>query len=59
MFLKLKLGFSSSAFVQNDQRSARNIMAIARMPANLQKHVKTFKNLQTPSQPYAPVRVHL
>eukprot|EP00972_Heterocapsa_arctica_P027195 3998597-Heterocapsa_arctica.AAC.1 len=41
---------SSSEFVQNDMRSARNLMVIARRPEdrsktvrNLQKHSKTFK----------------
>eukprot|EP00972_Heterocapsa_arctica_P044251 6532991-Heterocapsa_arctica.AAC.1 len=29
MFLRLKIGLSSSDFVRNDHRSARNIMVIA------------------------------
>eukprot|EP00972_Heterocapsa_arctica_P025818 3799383-Heterocapsa_arctica.AAC.1 len=43
--------FSSSDSVQNDRRSARNLMVIARMP---RRPLKTVKNLQTPSKPYKP-----
>eukprot|EP00972_Heterocapsa_arctica_P031890 4697696-Heterocapsa_arctica.AAC.1 len=43
MYLRLQIGFSSSDFVRNDQRSATNLMAIARMPED---RSKTLKNLQ-------------
>eukprot|EP00972_Heterocapsa_arctica_P078956 11642073-Heterocapsa_arctica.AAC.1 len=45
MFLRLKIGPSSSDFVQNDKRSAGNLMVIARMPEDPSK---TFENRQTP-----------
>eukprot|EP00972_Heterocapsa_arctica_P007272 1059968-Heterocapsa_arctica.AAC.1 len=51
MFLSLKIGLSNSDFVQNDQRSARYIMVIARMPEDRSKTVKNlktnFKNLHS------------
>eukprot|EP00972_Heterocapsa_arctica_P044135 6515407-Heterocapsa_arctica.AAC.1 len=47
---------SSSDFVQNDQRSARNLMVITRKPED---RSKAFKNLRKPSEPYTPVCVHL
>eukprot|EP00972_Heterocapsa_arctica_P033109 4870803-Heterocapsa_arctica.AAC.1 len=46
MCVKLKLGFSSSDVVQNDQGSARNRMVIVRMPedrSNTVKHLQTQK----------------
>eukprot|EP00972_Heterocapsa_arctica_P060734 8959586-Heterocapsa_arctica.AAC.1 len=48
---KLKIGLSSSDFVQNDKRSAWNRMVIARMPEDRPNTVKTFRNLQTPCAP--------
>eukprot|EP00972_Heterocapsa_arctica_P107717 15865277-Heterocapsa_arctica.AAC.1 len=50
---------SSSEFVQNDQRSARNRMVIARMPED---RSETLTNVQQPFQtfkPYTPACVHL
>eukprot|EP00972_Heterocapsa_arctica_P115371 16447365-Heterocapsa_arctica.AAC.1 len=46
MLLRLRIGLSSSYVVQHDQRSARNLMVIARMPRD---RSKTFTNLQQPS----------
>eukprot|EP00972_Heterocapsa_arctica_P100633 14837800-Heterocapsa_arctica.AAC.1 len=43
MRLRLKIGLSSSDFMQNDGRSARNLTVTARMPED---RSKTFKNLQ-------------
>eukprot|EP00972_Heterocapsa_arctica_P039880 5874383-Heterocapsa_arctica.AAC.1 len=54
MVLRLK-SFSSSDAVQHDKQSARNLMAIARMPEDCSK---TFKHLQKPSKPYTPVCVY-
>eukprot|EP00972_Heterocapsa_arctica_P022872 3364299-Heterocapsa_arctica.AAC.1 len=52
VFLKLKLGLSSSEFVQHDQRSARNLMVIARMPAD---RSTTFKNRQQRSKTFKAI----
>eukprot|EP00972_Heterocapsa_arctica_P036671 5399669-Heterocapsa_arctica.AAC.1 len=46
MVLKFELGLSSSDSVQNDQRPARNLMVIARMPEDPSKPSKTSENLQ-------------
>eukprot|EP00972_Heterocapsa_arctica_P102024 15033144-Heterocapsa_arctica.AAC.1 len=43
MFLRLNIELSSSDVAQKDQRPARNLMMIARMPED---RSKTFKNLQ-------------
>eukprot|EP00972_Heterocapsa_arctica_P075462 11130859-Heterocapsa_arctica.AAC.1 len=51
MCVKLKLGLSSSDFVQNYQRSARNLMVLARMPEDCSKTIEnrfnTFNNFQS------------
>eukprot|EP00972_Heterocapsa_arctica_P004569 679645-Heterocapsa_arctica.AAC.1 len=60
MLLRLKIGLSSSDFVQNDKRYARNLTLIARMPEDRAKNVKqTLENPEKPSKPYTPVCVHL
>eukprot|EP00972_Heterocapsa_arctica_P020577 3032859-Heterocapsa_arctica.AAC.1 len=43
-------------FVQNDQRSARHLMVIARMPEDSSN---TFKNLQTPSTTFKHLQSHI
>eukprot|EP00972_Heterocapsa_arctica_P078804 11620979-Heterocapsa_arctica.AAC.1 len=55
VFLKLKVCLQLR-LCANDERSARNIMAIARMPED---RSNTFEGLKKTSKPYAPVRVHL
>eukprot|EP00972_Heterocapsa_arctica_P088586 13062999-Heterocapsa_arctica.AAC.1 len=48
MLLRLKIGLSSSEFVQHDQRSARNLTVTARMPEDRSNTVKHIENLQQP-----------
>eukprot|EP00972_Heterocapsa_arctica_P107520 15839431-Heterocapsa_arctica.AAC.1 len=47
MLLKLKLGLSSLYFVQNDKRSARNLVVIARMPEDRSNTVNNLQTLST------------
>eukprot|EP00972_Heterocapsa_arctica_P068591 10134272-Heterocapsa_arctica.AAC.1 len=58
----INIGLKLIYIVQNDKRSARNQLVIARMPEDCSTTVKTFKHLnnsQTPSKPSTPVCVHL
>eukprot|EP00972_Heterocapsa_arctica_P098700 14564806-Heterocapsa_arctica.AAC.1 len=48
--------FQAQMLLNNDQRSARNLMVIAIMPED---RSNTFKQLQKPSKPYTPVCAHL
>eukprot|EP00972_Heterocapsa_arctica_P063585 9384508-Heterocapsa_arctica.AAC.1 len=59
-YFEAQYWISSSDVVQHDQRSARNIMAIARTPEDRLKTVdKPSTTVQKPSAPYTPVCVHL
>eukprot|EP00972_Heterocapsa_arctica_P087235 12863820-Heterocapsa_arctica.AAC.1 len=59
MLLRLRIGLSSSDFVQHYQPSTRNLMVIAKMPKTGQKPSTTLKNSKQPSKSYTPVCVHL